>query len=99
MTDFNFCTTGIIFPITEAEIMASIEDVTEWEQLGVHLNLQSHKLREIRDMTHIDLPSKKTAVITEWMNSTQACWWLLVKALEEMRLNVAAQQIRDVQGN
>ena len=50
-------------------------------------------------MTHIDLLSKKTAVITEWMNSTQACWWLLVKALEEMRLNVAAQQIGDIQGN
>ena len=41
VTDFNFCTTGIIFPITEAEIMASIEDVTEWEQLGVHLTCKA----------------------------------------------------------
>ena len=97
---FIFFILGLFFPIANAEVMASIEDVTGWEQLGVHLNLPIYKLREIRqDMALIDLLSKKEAMITEWMNSSPACWWLLVKALEEMKLNVAAKQICDIQGS
>ena len=58
-----------------------------------------HHVTEINmDKTCID--SKRTELIRRWMNCSKkngpACWWTLVKALEEKSVNmiVAAEKIR-----
>ena len=92
---------GLFFPITIVQILASIEDVvTEWELLGLNLDLSNSVLDSINaDKAHCDIQSKKKAMIAAWMGSSPACWWLLVKALEKIGMNFAAGVIRNKQGN
>lgn len=55
-------------------------------------------MREI-DVYKAFVASKKEEMILKWMDSSDpACWWLLIKALEEIDQNVAAAAIRTKQG-
>ena len=73
--------------------------IQEWEQLGMALQMPYEILREI-DADKALIASKKEEVIAKWMDSPgPACWWLLVKALEEIDQNVAAGVIRTEQGS
>ena len=81
------------------KVLSCIRDVIEeWERLGVALQMPYEILREIN--TDISLvATKKEEMIMKWMDSPgPACWWLLVKALEEIDQNVAAAAIRTEQG-
>ena len=72
--------------------------VQEWEHLGMALQIPYELLREI-DTDKTLITSKKEEMIVKWMDSPgPACWWLLVKALEEIDQNVAAAAIRTEQG-
>ena len=79
--------------------MAYIKDVVEeWEQLGLALQLPYEVLREI-NANRVQIATKKEEMVVKWIESSSpACWWLLVKALEEIGLNVAAANIRAEQG-
>ena len=81
--------------------MKSIEDIVgQWEELGLNLGLPCSQLRSI-DADNAQIQSKKRAMIAEWMGSSQACWYLLVKALqlESIGMNVAATEIQRTRGN
>ena len=62
------------------------EVVVEWEALGLALQLPYHVIEGIK-MDVLDIESKQKELIRRWMNSPEqcgpACWWLLVKALED----------------
>ena len=62
------------------------EVVEEWEALGLALRLPYHIIREI-NMDEPNTESKRKELIRKWMNSSDlcgpACWWLLVKALND----------------
>ena len=71
----------------------------EWEALGMALLPSYRHVAEINvDKYCVD--SKRMELIRRWMNSSNksgpACWWILVKALEETNVNmtVAAEKIR-----
>ena len=90
---------GRYFPISHVKVLAYIKDVVEeWEPLGLALQLPYRVLREINaDIAQI--ASKKEEMVMKWIESSgPACWWLLVKALEEIGFNVAAYNIRVEQG-
>ena len=75
-----------------------IDIVQEWERLGIALQIPYEILKEI-DTDKTLVASKKEEMIVKWMDSQgPACWWLLVKALEEIDQNVAAAAIRTEQG-
>ena len=92
-------TTGQYFPISVPKILLCINVVVqEWEQLGMALQMPYEILREI-DTDKALVASKKEEMIVKWMDSPgPACWWLLVKALEEIDQNVVAAAIRTEQG-
>ena len=56
-------------------------------------------------MNEDSIESKRKELIRRWMCSTDlcgtACWWLLVRALEErsVNMNAAARKIRKEEGN
>ena len=88
------------FPIKLRTILSYIEDVViEWEALGMALLPSYHHVTEI-NMDKYCVDSKRTELIRRWMNASNksgpACWWILVKALEEKSVNmtVAAEKIR-----
>ena len=81
-------------------VLEYIEDVVmEWEALGLALQLPYHIIREI-DVDEPNTKSKRKELIRRWMNSPElcgpACWWLLVKALEDntVKMNALAAKIR-----
>ena len=81
-------------------VLEYIEDVVmEWEALGLALQLPYKVIEEIK-MDKIDMESKRKELIRRWMNSPEpcgpACWWLLVKALEDntVKMNALAARIR-----
>ena len=81
-------------------VLEYIEDVVmEWEALGLALQLPYKVIEEIK-MDKDDMGSKRKELIRRWMNSPEmcgpACWWLLVKALEDntVKVNALAARIR-----
>ena len=83
-----------------SQVLSCTKDVVgEWEQLGIALQIPFELLRAI-DIDKSLVASKKEEMIIKWMDSQgPACWWLLVKALEEINQNVAADNIQKEQGN
>ena len=75
------------------------EVVEEWEPLGLALQLPNHTIKEI-NMDGPNMESKRKELIRRWMNTPElcgpACWWLLVKALEDntVKMNSLAARIR-----
>ena len=91
---------GFYFSLKASTILQYIEEVVEeWEALGLALQLPSHTIREI-NIDEPNIESKRKELIRRWMNSPElcgpACWWLLVKALEDdiVKMNAIAARIR-----
>ena len=91
---------GFYFSMKASTVLKYIEDVVmEWEALGLALQLPYKVIEEIK-MDKDDMESKRKELIRRWMNSPDlcgpACWWLLVKALEDntVKMNTLAATIR-----
>ena len=91
---------GLYFPMNMSGVLSYIIDIVqEWERLGMALQIPYEILKEI-DTDKTLVASKKEEMIVKWMDSPgPACWWLLVKVLEEIDQNVAAAAIRTEQGS
>ena len=96
--------TGCIFSFKASTALEYIEEVVdEWEALGLALLLPYHVINAIR-MNEESIESRRKELIRRWMCFTDlcgtACWWLLVRALEErsVNMNVAAARIRAEEG-
>ena len=87
------------FPISVPDVLSCIKSIVqEWEHLGMALQIPYEVLREI-NVDKDFVASKKEEMILKWMDSPgPACWWLLIKALEEIDQDVAAAAIRTKQG-
>lgn len=91
---------GFYFSMKASTVLKYIEDiVVEWEALGLALQLPFNIIKEI-DNDKNDMESKRKELIRRWMNSpdvcSPACWWLLIKALEDntVKMNTLAATIR-----
>ena len=85
---------GCYFSFKASTALAYIEEVVyEWEALGLALQLPYHVVQDI-GLHNFDMESKRKELIRRWMCSTDlcgtACWWLLVRALEERSVNMNA---------
>ena len=67
------------------DIVAALQDITELHSLGLELNIDSSKLKEI-ERNHLgDLNRQKTEVIEYWLrNSRDASYTTLANAVERM---------------
>ena len=95
-----FLCLGMYFPMNIPKILSCIRDIVEeWEPLGIALHIPYEILREINADIAL-VATKKEEMIVKWMDSPgPACWWLLVRAMEEIGQNVAAAVIRTEQGS
>ena len=79
------------------------EVVVEREALGLGLQLPYHIVKEIK-MDQLNMESKRKELIRRWINSPEqcgpACWWLLIKVLEDktVKMNSLADKIKSELG-
>ena len=75
------------------DVLVVLQDVTEWQDLGIYLGLPDATIRQIA--SHHDVMGHKRMMISEWLKyDTEASWTKLAWALTCMRKNVIADDIR-----
>lgn len=66
------------------DIVAALQDITELHSLGLELNIDSSKLKEIERNHPGELNRQKTEVIEYWLRNSDASWTTLANAVERM---------------
>lgn len=87
----NYC----IDTLDEAEmrdLILELEEVTEWDYLGVCLGVPGATLRAIR-RDERGAESRKRAMLMEWAKIKKPTWYRIVHALLEMGMEVLAKRI------
>ena len=75
------------------DVLLALQDVTEWQDLGIYLGLPDAKIQQIA--SHHDAMGHKRMMISEWLKyDTEASWEKLASVLTKMRKNVIAADIR-----
>ena len=75
------------------DILLALQDVSEWQDLGIYLGLPDVTIRQIA--SHHDVMGHKRMMISEWLKyDTEASWGKLINVLVMMRKNVIAADIR-----
>lgn len=77
-------------------LMAALNDVPEWEELGIELGIEWFKMKEIKkNRNHCEPRLCKADLLDHWLeNDLQASWERLASALDNMGKKVVAQRIR-----
>ena len=77
------------------EIVSELTEVTEWHQLGVHLDVPAATLRTIESNYH-DVQRRKTEVLIWWCdNAPEISWEKLAQAVEAVGGHAAvAEKLR-----
>ena len=75
------------------DVLLALQDVTEWQDIGIYLGLPDAKIQEIA--SHHDVMGHKRMMISEWLKyDTEASWEKLTSVLVMMKKNVIAADIR-----
>ena len=75
------------------DVLVALQDVTEWQDLGIYLGLPDATIRQIA--SHHDVMGHKRMMISEWLKyDTEASWKKLASTLTFMRKNIIADDIR-----
>ena len=76
------------------EVFPLLKEVTEWEELGLHLGLSMAAIMEIRSIPG-GVGEKRIVMMSKWLHSDlEATWNKLAKALLKMNYKVLSTQIR-----
>ena len=77
-------------------VVLAVSDVAKWFDLGLQLGLPSATLEIIAaDSSIKDIESKRRAMLLEWLKyDTAASWEKLAAALDTIKANVAAANVR-----
>ena len=92
----NYC----IDTLDEAEmrdLIQELEEVTEWDYLGVCLGVPGSTLRAIR-RDERGAEGRKRAMLIEWAKIKKPTWYRVVRALLEMGREVLAKRIAEKYG-
>ena len=86
--NFHLIPTDLFFPMSASDVYSSIEEVSsDWEVLGVNLNIPTSKFRTI-DANFHKVEDKKIELIQTWMTGrNMPSWSILVKALFSPTMN------------
>ena len=74
---------------------SELTTITDWYQLGLYLNLQTHELDKIQqDHAHQGNDRQMVGMLALWLQRTpNATWEDMVSALQQMRENRVAKNI------
>ena len=77
-------------------LSSELTTITNWYQLGLYLNLQTHDLSKIQqDHAHQGNDRQMVEMLSLWLRRTpNATWGDVVSALQQMRENRVAENIR-----
>ena len=77
-------------------LSSELTTITNWYQLGVYLNLQTHELDKIQqDHAHHGNDRQMLGMLALWLRRTpNATWGDIVSALQQMGENRVAKNIR-----
>ena len=77
-------------------LSSELTTITNWYQLGLYLNLQTHDLSKIQqDHAHHGNDRQMVEMLSLWLRRTpNATWGDMVNALQQMRENRVAENIR-----
>ena len=76
-------------------LSSELTTITNWYQLGVYLNLQTHELDKIQqDHAHQGNDRQRMEMLDLWLRHTpNATWDNVVSALQQMRENRVAENV------
>ena len=74
------------------DLIQELEEVTEWDYLGICLKLPEHTLKTIRKDNR-KTENRKREVLMEWAKMEVPTWGRVVHALLEMGMEVLAKRI------
>ena len=77
-------------------LSSELTTITNWYQLGLYLNLQTHELNKIQqDHAHQGNDRQMVGMLSLWLRRTpNATWGDVVSSLQRMRENRVAENIR-----
>ena len=81
-------------------LSSELTTITDWYQLGVYLNLQTHELDKIQqDHAHQGNDRQRLEMLALWLRCTlNASWEDVVSALQQMGENRVAENVRQKHG-
>ena len=83
------------------EALPLLQEVVEWEELGLHLGLSDAAIKEIRSMVGETISIKRMVMMSRWLQiDLEATWSKLANALLKMNppYKVLAAKIRQQRG-
>ena len=79
---------------TLAKELTNVEG-TRWFQLGIHVGVREHSLKNIEANFKGDVERCKQEMLTVWMQTDfESSWGTLADALEKIGMNTDAQRLR-----
>ena len=77
-------------------LSTELTTITDWYQLGLYLNLQTHELNKIQqDHAHQGNDRQMVEMLAVWLQRTpNATWGDMVNGLQQMEENRVAENIR-----
>ncbi len=80
--------------LTEANLLRELRTVTEWFPLGLLLNVPRDALLAIRQQYSAEgLPRLKGEMISQYLNTGEASWKLIITALRDIGRNALAEHL------
>ncbi len=87
---------GFVGAVTLKALVTELEEVIDWFNFGVHLEVRESDLMAIR-YTHLnsrDIKASKTDLFTLWLKSSnQLTWSTVVRALVGIRMEPLAKKL------
>ena len=86
----------LLFPLDPEDVLAYLQQVApHWWEIGRELGIPEDVLRRINEGKKGDIFECNRLVVREWLSSShlRPCWYFLIKALERLKMETAAQWI------
>ena len=78
--------------LTIKNLVSELHDVVRWFQLGIYLDISPPELMKIR-ADHRETEPCKTEMLVTWLQTGEASWSTVVRALVWMRMGTLAQKV------
>ena len=80
------------------DLLKELQQVTEWHNLGLHLDVPEHKLNDIQESNSGNTDDCRREMLMVWMELEVATWARVIHALIHIHLPVLAANIASKYG-
>ena len=90
--------TDLLFPLDPEDVLAHLLQVApHWWEIGRELGIPEDVLRKTNEEKKGDILECSRLMVREWLSSPhlRPCWYFLIKALERLRMETAAEWIEN----